>query len=112
MNDPDRNGTPARGRGRERRTARLPVMAAMLAASVGLLALGGLADAAEPDKKSKEPGEWLYDGKEDQPCAIFQQGRALLLVSGSKTRFLTVSTWPGAASVTTARPASVSVARV
>jgi hypothetical protein len=27
------------------------------------------------------PGEWLYDGKEDQPCAIFQHGRVLLLVN-------------------------------
>ena len=27
------------------------------------------------------PGEWLYEGKEDQPCAIFQQGRVLLLVN-------------------------------
>ena len=52
-----------------------------VAAAGGLLALGGLAGAAEPDKKSKLPGEWLYDGKEDQPCAIFQQGRVLLLVN-------------------------------
>ena len=36
---------------------------------------------AEPDQKIKLPGEWLYDGKEDQPCAIFQQGRVLLLVN-------------------------------
>jgi hypothetical protein len=43
------------------------------------LALGNA--AAEPDKASKLPGEWLYDGKEDQPCAIFQQGRILLLVN-------------------------------
>ena len=52
-----------------------------VAAAGGLLALGGLAGAAVPDKKSKLPGEWLYDGKEDQPCAIFQQGRVLLLVN-------------------------------
>ena len=52
-----------------------------VAAAGGLLALGGLAGAAEPGKKSKLPGEWLYDGKEDQPCAIFQQGRVLLLVN-------------------------------
>ena len=30
---------------------------------------------------SKWEGEWLFDGKEDQPCAIFQQGRVLLLVN-------------------------------
>jgi hypothetical protein len=52
-----------------------------VAAAGGLLALAGLAGAAEPDKKSNLPGEWLYDGKEDQPCAIFQQGRVLLLVN-------------------------------
>jgi hypothetical protein len=54
-----------------------------MAAAGGLLALGGLAGAAEPDEKSKLPDEWLYDGKEDQPCAIFQQGRVLLLVNES-----------------------------
>jgi hypothetical protein len=52
-----------------------------VAAAGGLLALAGLAGAAEPDKNTKLPGEWLYDGKEDQPCAIFQQGRVLLLVN-------------------------------
>jgi len=52
-----------------------------VAAAGGLLALGGLAGAAEPDKKIMLPGEWLYDGKEDQPCAIFRQGRVLLLVN-------------------------------
>jgi hypothetical protein len=52
-----------------------------VAAAGGLLALGGLAGAAEPDKKTELPGEWLYDGKEDQPCAIFRQGRVLLLVN-------------------------------
>jgi hypothetical protein len=30
-------------------------------------------------ESSKWAGEWLFDGKEDQPCAIFQQGRVLLL---------------------------------
>jgi len=52
-----------------------------VAAAGGLLALGGLAGAAEPDKRIKLPDEWLHDGKEDQPCAIFQQGRVLLLVN-------------------------------
>src|SRR6516165_8703370 len=50
-------------------------------AAGGLFVLSGLASAAEPDKDSKLPGEWLYDGKEDQPCAIFQHGRILLLVN-------------------------------
>ena len=52
-----------------------------VAAAGGLLVLGGVARAAEPDKDSTLPGDWLYDGKEDQPCAIFQQGRVLLLVN-------------------------------
>ena len=52
-----------------------------VAAAGGLLALGGLAGAAEPAKKINLSGEWLFDGKEDQPCAIFQQGRVLLLVN-------------------------------
>jgi hypothetical protein len=52
-----------------------------VAAAGGLLALRGLAGAAEPNKENKLLGEWLYDGKEDQPCAIFQQGRVLLLVN-------------------------------
>src|SRR5262249_29431006 len=50
-----------------------------VAAAGGLLALGGLAGAAEPDKEDKLAGEWLYAGKEDQPCALFRQGRVLLL---------------------------------
>src|SRR5262249_25695300 len=38
--------------------------------------------AKTPAKEaSKWAGEWLFDGKEDQPCAIFQQGRVLLLVN-------------------------------
>jgi hypothetical protein len=40
-------------------------------------------DPSTPPVKeaSKWPGEWLLEGKEDQPCAIFQQGRVLLLVN-------------------------------
>jgi hypothetical protein len=30
---------------------------------------------------SKWPGEWLMEGNADQPCAIFQHGRVLLLVN-------------------------------
>src|SRR5262249_35442394 len=56
-------------------------MVRTVAAAGGLLVLGGVAGAAEPEKDSKLPGEWLYDGQEDQPCAIFQQGRVLLLVN-------------------------------
>ena len=26
-------------------------------------------------------GEWHYMGQEDQPCAIFQQGRVLMVIS-------------------------------
>ena len=52
-----------------------------VSAAGGLLVLGSVASAAEPDKTSKLPGEWLYDGKEDRPCAIFQHGHVLLLVN-------------------------------
>ena len=52
-----------------------------VAAAGGLLALGGLAGATEPDKTRNLSGGWLYDGKEDQPCAIFQQRRVLLLIN-------------------------------
>jgi hypothetical protein len=45
------------------------------------LAPGNAASAAEPDKTSNLPGEWRREGKEDQPCAIFQHGRILLLVN-------------------------------
>jgi hypothetical protein len=52
-----------------------------VAAGGGLLVVGSGACAAVLDKDSKFPGEWLYEGKEDQPCGIFQQGRVLLLVN-------------------------------
>jgi hypothetical protein len=52
-----------------------------VAAAGGLLVLGGVASAAEPDPKSKPAGEWLNEGREAEPCAIFQQGRILLLVN-------------------------------
>jgi hypothetical protein len=52
-----------------------------VAAAGGLLVFGGLASAAEPDPKGKPAGEWLNEGNQDQPCAIFQQGRILLLVN-------------------------------
>jgi hypothetical protein len=52
------------------------------AVAVGsLFLLGGAAGPAEPDQKNKLAGEWLNEGREDEPCAIFQQGRILLLVN-------------------------------
>jgi RNA polymerase sigma factor (sigma-70 family) len=73
-------------------------MALALGLVIGLL--GGvflLADPASvigqtPDKEKEPPkspakeasswaGEWLREGNADQPCAIFQQGRVLLLVN-------------------------------
>jgi hypothetical protein len=52
-----------------------------MAAAGGLLVLSIVTCAAGPAKDSKLPGAWLYEGKADQPCAIFQQGRILLLVN-------------------------------
>ena len=53
-----------------------------LAAAGGLLALGNVASADEPDETSKLAGEWLYyDGNKNQPCAVFQHGRILLAVN-------------------------------
>lgn len=35
-----------------------------------------------PVKETRKwPGEWLLEGNADQPCAIFQHGRVLLLVN-------------------------------
>jgi hypothetical protein len=64
----------------DQKPKRRDVLAAVAAAG-GLLVLGGGAPAAGPEPKGNPAGEWLYDGKEDQPCAIFQQGRVLLLVN-------------------------------
>ena len=52
-----------------------------LAAAGGLLALGSAAVAAEPEQKQNPAGEWLMEGRKDEPCAVFQQGRVLLLVN-------------------------------
>jgi hypothetical protein len=52
-----------------------------VAATGGLLLLGGLASADEPPERSTLAGEWFNSGKLDQPCAIFQQGRVLLLIN-------------------------------
>jgi hypothetical protein len=51
------------------------------AAAGGLLLLSGLASAAEPEESSPLAGEWFNGGKLEQPCAIFQQGRVLLLIN-------------------------------
>ncbi len=49
----------------------------------GLLALAGATAVAAPapDRPSTLGGEWLNEGRKDEPCAIFQQGRVLLLVN-------------------------------
>jgi hypothetical protein len=47
----------------------------------GLFLLGGAAGPAEPEQKNKLAGEWLNEGREDEPCAIFQHGRVLLVVN-------------------------------
>ena len=52
-----------------------------VAAAGGLLLLSGLASADECDELPTLTGEWLNRGKADQPCAIFQQGRVLLLIN-------------------------------
>jgi hypothetical protein len=56
-------------------------MVKSLAAAGGLLALGGAAVAAAPTQNDKLAGEWLMEGRKDEPCAVFQQGRVLLLVN-------------------------------
>jgi hypothetical protein len=52
-----------------------------VAAAGGLLLLGGLATADEPEAANSLSGEWFNGGKLEQPCAIFQQGRVLLLIN-------------------------------
>jgi hypothetical protein len=48
-----------------------------------LLALGGATAVAAPapDRSSSPAGEWLHEDREDESCAIFQQGRVLLVVN-------------------------------
>jgi hypothetical protein len=46
-----------------------------------MLLLGGLASADEPEERTTLTGEWFNGGKLDQPCAVFQQGRVLLLIN-------------------------------
>jgi hypothetical protein len=52
-----------------------------VAATGGLLLLTGSAPADEPDERDALTGQWFNGGKLDQPCAIFQQGRVLLLIN-------------------------------
>ncbi|MBA4064652.1 MAG: hypothetical protein C0501_13250 [Isosphaera sp.] len=55
-----------------------------VAAVGGLFALGGAASAAGGQPAAAAAGwagEWFHGGKVDQPCAIFQHGRVLLLVN-------------------------------
>jgi hypothetical protein len=52
-----------------------------VAAAGGLLALGGSAASAAQEKNSPWTGEWLAEGKDELPCAIFQHGRVLLLIN-------------------------------
>jgi hypothetical protein len=52
-----------------------------VAAAGGLLLLTGLGSAAEAEDAGTLSGEWFNSGKLDQPCAIFQQGRVLLLIN-------------------------------
>ncbi|HVS35424.1 MAG TPA: twin-arginine translocation signal domain-containing protein [Gemmataceae bacterium] len=52
-----------------------------VAAAGSLLLLGGPAPADEPDDRDALTGEWFNGGKLDQPCAVFQQGRVLLLIN-------------------------------
>jgi hypothetical protein len=52
-----------------------------VAAVGGLFLLGGAAAPAKPDLNNKLAGEWLNEGREDEPCAIFQHGRVLLVVN-------------------------------
>ncbi|NBO92361.1 MAG: hypothetical protein EBV06_08645 [Planctomycetia bacterium] len=47
----------------------------------GLLLLGGLESARAAEGDAPLAGEWFNSGKLDQPCAIFQHGRILLLVN-------------------------------
>lgn len=59
--------------------ARRNVLAAT-AAATGLLALG---PAARADERATGAwsGEWLNEGRDAEPCAIFVHGRVLLLVN-------------------------------
>jgi hypothetical protein len=70
----------------------LLLTACILASALFLLAGPAPATGQAPAKQkeppkspaketSKWPGEWLFAGNADQPCAIFQHGRVLLLVN-------------------------------
>lgn len=52
-----------------------------MAAAGGLLLLTGSASADQPEDSTSLTGEWFNGGKLDQPCAVFQQGRVLILIN-------------------------------
>jgi hypothetical protein len=52
-----------------------------VAAAGGLLMLGGFASADRREEPRTLSGEWLNGGKLDEPCAIFQHGRMLILIN-------------------------------
>src|SRR5262249_26341830 len=68
------------------------LMACFLSGGVFLLADPASVTGQTPGKEKEPPkapakeaskwaGEWLFEGNADQPCAIFRQGRVLLLVN-------------------------------
>ena len=52
-----------------------------MAAAGGLLLLAGSASADQPEDSNTLAGEWFNRGKLDQPCAVFQYGRVLILIN-------------------------------
>lgn len=56
-------------------------VAKTVAAAGGLLLLSSVASAEEPNENAPLAGEWFNGGKLNQPCAIFQHGRVLLLIN-------------------------------
>jgi hypothetical protein len=67
----------------------LILTACVVASGVDLPAAPATVTGQTPGKQKAPPakatskwaGEWLLEGKADQPCAIFQHGRVLLLVN-------------------------------
>jgi hypothetical protein len=56
-----------------------------VAVAGGLLLLGGSVSADQREEPITLTGEWLNGGKADQPCAIIQLGRVLLLINEKGT---------------------------
>jgi hypothetical protein len=64
------------------------VVVSWVLSSAAPATVAGQTPARTPDRPkspagetSKWPGEWLMEGNTDQPCAVFQHGRVLLLVN-------------------------------